>query len=70
MGGGLLTIGDCTWRLDCILLHIGLKRNCYIARTFFPKSACSHWLLRGHMTSNDETVSRQKLSERATLQNL
>ena len=23
-------------------------------------SARSHWLLRGHMTSNDQTVSRQK----------
>ena len=29
---------------------------------FFPKSARSHWLLRGHMTSNNETVSRQNLS--------
>ena len=28
---------------------------------FFPYSARSHWLLRGHMTSNNETVSRQKL---------
>ena len=28
-------------------------------------SARSHWLLRGHMTSNNQTVSRQKaLSER------
>ena len=28
---------------------------------FFPKSARSHWLLRGHMTSTNETVSRQNL---------
>ena len=34
---------------------------------FFPNSARSHLLLRGHMTSNDEAVSR-KISERATLQ--
>ena len=70
MGGGLLTIGDCTWRFDRILLQISLKRNCYVAGHFFPKSARSHWLIRGHMTSNVETVSRQKLPERVTLQNL
>ena len=28
---------------------------------FFPNSARSHWLLQGHMTSNNETVSRQNL---------
>ena len=28
---------------------------------FFPNSASSHWFLRGHMTSNNETVSRQNL---------
>ena len=28
---------------------------------FFPSSACFHWLLRGHMTSNNETVSRHNL---------
>ena len=28
---------------------------------FFPNSARSHWVLRGHMTSNNETVSRQNL---------
>ena len=27
----------------------------------FPNSARSYWLLRGHMTSNDATVSRQNL---------
>ena len=32
-----LTIGDCTWRFDCILLKIGLKRNRYITGNFFPK---------------------------------
>ena len=26
---------------------------------FLPNNARSHWLLRGHMTSNNETVSRQ-----------
>ena len=28
---------------------------------FFPNSASSHWLLRGQMTSNNETVSLQNL---------
>ena len=28
---------------------------------FFHNSARSHWFLRGHMTSNNETVSRQNL---------
>ena len=27
----------------------------------FSQYARSHWLLRGHMTSNNETVSRQNL---------
>ena len=36
MEGGLLTIGDCTWRFDCVLLQIGIERNCYIAGNFFP----------------------------------
>ena len=30
---------------------------------FFHNSARSHWLLRGHMTSNNETVSQQNLRE-------
>ena len=29
---------------------------------FLPNSVRSHWLLRGHMTSNNKTVSRQNLS--------
>ena len=39
-------------RLPLKLLH---------SRKFLPNSAGSHWLLRGHMTSNNETVSRQNL---------
>ena len=31
-----------------------------ILLNFSPNSAHSHWLLRGHMTSNNKTVSRQK----------
>ena len=27
---------------------------------FFPNSARSHWLLPGHVTSNNETVACQK----------
>ena len=30
---------------------------------FPPNNVRSHWLLRGHMTSNNETVSRQNLLE-------
>ena len=36
------------------------KNTCYIATKCFP-TARSRWLLRGHMTSNNETVSRQNL---------
>jgi len=39
-------------RLPLKLLH---------SRKFLPNSVGSHWLLRGHMTSNNETVSRQRL---------
>ena len=28
---------------------------------FLPNNVRSHWLLQGHMTSNNETVSRQNL---------
>ena len=34
---------------------------CYIAGSFFANSTRSHWLLRGHMTSNNETVSRRNI---------
>ena len=30
-------------------------------KQFFPNSERSHWLLRGHTTSNNETVARQNL---------
>ena len=33
----------------------------------FLNNACSHWLFRGHMTSNNETVSGQKIKSRAEL---
>ena len=42
---------------------------CCVAGNFFPNSARSHWSIRGHMTSNNETFPA-KISERATLQNL
>ena len=35
------------------------KFDCYIAGVFFRYSAPIHWLVHGHMTSNNETVSRQ-----------
>ena len=38
-------------------------------RNFFPNSACSHWLHRGHMTSNNELFPA-KIYEPATPQNL
>ena len=31
------------------------------SRTFFPNNVRSHWLLQGHMTYNNETVSRHNL---------
>ena len=34
---------------------------CCVAGNFFPNSARSHWSIRGHMTSNNETFSRQNL---------
>ena len=36
-------------------------RVLYRALGIFPNSARSHWLLRGYITSNNETVSRQNL---------
>ena len=35
------------------------KVYCYIAGVFSCYSAPIHWLVHGHMTSNNETVSRQ-----------
>ena len=34
-------------------------KYCYIAGVFYRYSASFHWLVHGHMTSNNETVSRQ-----------
>ena len=34
---------------------------------FFPNNARSHWLLRGHVTSNNETVSRQIAAKSMTV---
>ena len=45
------------WWQSTISININL---CYIAGNFFP-TARSHWLLRGHMSSKNETVSRQNL---------
>ena len=36
-------------------------RNILYSWIFLPNSARSHWLLRGHMTSNIETVTFSKL---------
>ena len=36
-------------------------QHCFMAGNFFSNSARSHWLFRGHMTSNNENVSRQNL---------
>ena len=38
-----------------------LKTTLLYSWKFFPNSIHSHWLLRGHMTSNNETVSLQNL---------
>ena len=48
------------WQI--FLWLMGLNNHfCYTAGNFFPNSARSHWLLRSHMISNNETVSRQNL---------
>ena len=47
--------------------HMGGKKgefrdwtsNCYIAGVFPHHSAPNYWLVHGHVTSNNETVSRQ-----------
>ena len=39
----------------------GIIQHCYLAGNFVLNSALFHWLLRGHMTSNSETVFRQNL---------
>ena len=36
-----------------------MRKLCYIAGNFFFNSTHSHWLLQGHMTSNNKAVSRQ-----------
>ena len=36
------------------------KHSDFLCRWKYPPKVPSHWLLRGHMTSNNETVSRQK----------
>ena len=38
-----------------------LNKKLLHGRKFLPNSLRSHWLLRGHMTSNNETVSRQNV---------
>ena len=50
-------------------LKLGNIRDCYIAGVFSRYSAPIHWLVHSHMTSNNETVSRQ-MHERATLRKL
>ena len=37
-----------------------ITKSIVIWLSFSPSSAYSQWLLRGHMTSNDKTFSRQK----------
>ena len=44
-------------------MECGVSRSSVVQQNwkFFPNSARSHWLLRGHMIANNETVSRQNL---------
>ena len=56
LAGGLTTWGGCVKvkrTQSQILLLCSWK--------CFPNSACSRWLLQGHMTSNNETISHQNL---------
>ena len=51
-------------RFQLLYIHctIALKQfEVLYSWNFFPYRARSHWLLRGHMTSNNETVFRQNL---------
>ena len=53
-----------TWLGD-VLLNNSLRwkhKLLLYSWKFFPNSARFHWLLRGHMKSNNETVSWQNLS--------
>ena len=46
----------------CFMCCASIYGYCYIAWNFFPNRARSHWLLWGHLTSNNEsTVSRENL---------
>ena len=58
----------CLYKYYTFKMIEAIQFNNPYSGNFFPNSARSNWLLRGHMTSND-AVSR-KISERATLQNL
>ena len=53
-------------QLAC-LRPVGILNSCCYIADFSPNSARSHWLLRGHMTSNNKTVSRQKSLSRQLL---
>ena len=44
----------------CQMLFFEIRNTLY-SWIFLPNSARSHWLLRGHMTSNNETVTFSKL---------
>ena len=55
------------WRYQCNMIEKQL--GLLYSWKCFPNSACSHWLLWVHMTSINETVSRQNLWA-GTLQNL
>ena len=50
-----------TEKMILLLLMRTLTETFLYSWKFFHNSARSHWLLGGHMTSNNETVSQQNL---------
>ena len=61
MGCGSLAGGLTTWG-GCVKVKRAQSQILLLCSwKCFPNSACSCWLLQGHMTSNNETVSHQNL---------
>ena len=61
MGCGSLAGGLTTWG-GCVKVNRAQSQILLLCSwKCFPNSACSRWLLQGHMTSNNETVSHQNL---------
>ena len=56
----LLILTSYCFLVICQMLFFEIRNTLY-SWIFLPNSARSHWLLRGHMISNNETVTFSKL---------